>query len=86
MKYTFIKNCLSIGFKNFHAISLGLYGLELNSRIYRGLYDWLSVDVLSSKGRSQSCGYKTKIVQVPIGLGLKYIPHIDRYTLRESKF
>lgn len=57
----------------------GLYGLELNGKVYSDLYGWTSVNILYSKGKSYPCGYRTDIAQVPIDLGVKYAPRIDRY-------
>ncbi len=57
----------------------GLYGLELKGQIYKDFYAWTSASILHSHGKSRPCRYKTEITQIPLDIGLKYIPHIDRY-------
>ncbi len=57
----------------------GLYGLEIDWRVYRNLYAWTGVNALYSKGHSESCRYKTDILQIPVDLGLKYIFNIHRF-------
>ena len=50
----------------------GIYGAELSFQLNRKLFGWVSASGFSKTGRSLGECDKTKVMFIPLGLGLKY--------------
>lgn len=58
-------------FKNIYGGS-GIYGYDVSVQAWKGLYVWTSASYFGKTGHSEGLHDKTKMIMVPIDLGLKY--------------